>query len=385
MHHSHEGQEKMGNLHSKSPGEESDQTPLRLHYSERLPEKRSTFHSFIYETVIGLVQKLRFVFSLLRPRSKQANPILPIQNPAPIITTINDSSDFSIDDHESQCEKIIIVESSQQWPAPENNPATAAGNEIMAEHVHNAVPFVLLEDEITEVVTSSPQGKCEEDRRREEEVVMVKKTAVVVDEGSWIKHYSSRHQILVVGDGDFSFSASLAVAFGCASNIIATSLDSKNFLKKNYGNAKSNIEELRSRGGKVIHGVDATEMANHHSLGHLNFDRIVYNFPYAGLFKDLSRESQLRRHRRLASLFLKNAKQMINEDGEIHISHKTNGFHEEWKLVSIASSHGLRLIEAVDFDLADYPGYNTKYGFGGDGNFNCYPSNTYKFGIKILN
>ncbi|KAL8033324.1 hypothetical protein ABFX02_13G153200 [Erythranthe guttata] len=378
----------MGNLHttissrffgSKSHAEESDQT--LLHYmSERLPEKRSTFHSFIYGTVLGLVQKLRFVFSLPRPRSKPPNPILPIQNPAPIITTSNGSSDFSTDDQESHCEKIIIVESSQQSPAPGNSPAaTAAENEISAGHVQNAVP---LEDESTELMTSSSQVKGGE----EEEVVMVKKTVVVVvDEERWIKHYSSRHQILVVGDGDFSFSASLAVAFGCASNMIATSLDSKNFLEENYGNAKSNIEELRSRGCKVIHGVDATEMANHRSLGHLNFDRIVYNFPYAGLFKHLSRESQLQRHRTLASLFLKNAKEMINEDGEIHISHKTNGFHEEWKLVSIASSHGLRLIEAVKFDRDDYPGYNTKYGFGGDDNFYCYPSNTYKFGLKILN
>ncbi|KAL7088176.1 hypothetical protein ACP275_13G112400 [Erythranthe tilingii] len=206
--------------------------------------------------------------------------------------------------------------------------------------------------------------------------------AAAVDDVRWIKHYSSRHRVLVVGDGDFSFSASLAVAFGCASNMTATSLDSLDFLKKNYWNAKLNIEELRSRGCMVIHGVDVTKMAKHRSLGHLNFDRIVYNFPYAGLFKHLSRESQLQRHRTLASLFLKNAKEMINEDGEIHISHKTNGFHGDWKLVSIASSHELRLIESVDFDLGDYPGYNTKYGFGGDGNFNCYPSNTYKFGLK---
>lgn len=42
-----------------------------------------------------------------------------------------------------------------------------------------------------------------------------------------IKHYSSSHTILLVGEGDFSFSACLAVAFGNASNILATSLDSK--------------------------------------------------------------------------------------------------------------------------------------------------------------
>lgn len=42
----------------------------------------------------------------------------------------------------------------------------------------------------------------------------------------WVKHYSSMHEILLVGEGDFSFSLSLANAFGSAINIIATSHDS---------------------------------------------------------------------------------------------------------------------------------------------------------------
>lgn len=82
------------------------------------------------------------------------------------------------------------------------------------------------------------------------------------------------------------------------------------------------------------------------------------------------------------SQFLENAKKMVSENGEIHITHKTNSFHMEWKLESIACDvHGLRLVEAVEFNLDDYPGYNTKRGFGGDDNFNCYPSKTYKFGL----
>lgn len=42
-----------------------------------------------------------------------------------------------------------------------------------------------------------------------------------------LKHYSNKQKILLVGEGDFSFSLSLARAFGSASNITATSLDTQ--------------------------------------------------------------------------------------------------------------------------------------------------------------
>lgn len=42
----------------------------------------------------------------------------------------------------------------------------------------------------------------------------------------WVKHYSSSQTILLVGEGDFSFSMSLAIGFGSANNIYATSLNS---------------------------------------------------------------------------------------------------------------------------------------------------------------
>ncbi|GLJ08332.1 hypothetical protein SUGI_0086640 [Cryptomeria japonica] len=47
-----------------------------------------------------------------------------------------------------------------------------------------------------------------------------------------LMHYSSLHRILLVGEGNFSFSSSLANAFDCAHNIVARSLDSRGLRRK---------------------------------------------------------------------------------------------------------------------------------------------------------
>ncbi|GAB4836022.1 hypothetical protein Ancab_000940 [Ancistrocladus abbreviatus] len=195
--------------------------------------------------------------------------------------------------------------------------------------------------------------------------------------------YTSSQKMLLVGEGDFSFSACLAVAFGTAANMVATSLDSREFLLENYSMAEWNILELTSRGCMVMHGVDATKMASHHGLHAMIFDRIIFNFPHAGIFRNsgASLTSQICQHQSLVSMFLENAKGMIKEDGEIHITHKSNDFFQQWEIQQLAADEGLYLIEAVHFNHRDYQGYSTKFGFGGDKCFNCNPSKTYKFGL----
>lgn len=48
-----------------------------------------------------------------------------------------------------------------------------------------------------------------------------------VQETKTLKQYSNKQKILLVGEGDFSFSLSLGRAFGSASNITTSSLDSR--------------------------------------------------------------------------------------------------------------------------------------------------------------
>eukprot|EP00261_Vitis_vinifera_P016011 XP_010644669.1 PREDICTED: uncharacterized protein LOC104877637 [Vitis vinifera] len=54
---------------------------------------------------------------------------------------------------------------------------------------------------------------------------MVKDEVGVEEQEKRLMHYSSFHQILLVGEGDFSFSLCLAHSFASASNIVASSLD----------------------------------------------------------------------------------------------------------------------------------------------------------------
>ncbi|GMH25460.1 hypothetical protein Nepgr_027303 [Nepenthes gracilis] len=235
--------------------------------------------------------------------------------------------------------------------------------------------FVILEEKVSPEVSAfgkvevviSKEGFIEKPRKPKVEKIIKRKGP-----------YTSSQKMLLVGEGDFSFSACLAVSFGSAANIVATSLDSIEFLLKNYKKAMSNILKLKSRGCTVMHGVDATQMASCSLLNTIKFDRIIFNFPHAGVFgQDAPRDAQIRKHQKLIRGFFKNAKKMVAADGQIHITHKSNSFFREWAIETLAANEGLRLIEAFHFNHRDYEGYRTKFGFGGDGFFNCNPSKTY--------
>ncbi|KAM7250001.1 hypothetical protein ACFE04_021884 [Oxalis oulophora] len=275
------------------------------------------------------------------------------------------------------------------------------------------------------------------------------------DEEKWLTYYSSKHKILLVGEGDFSFSLCLARAFGSASNIYATSLDSHDELVIKYKNAKCNLEELQNLGASLLHGVnassmkfhphlrmvkfdrdfsfslclaeafgsasnitatsldsyvevvvkyshagsnlvnlqelgasllhkvDATKMKHHPDLKMFYFDRIIFNFPHAGFLCPESWPDQIMRHQSIVNGFFNNARSMLLPNGEIHVTHKTEYPYSKWNLEELAIRNSLRLIECIEFEMVDYPGYRRKKGSGPNCNkpFKLGECSTFKFKI----
>lgn len=94
--------------------------------------------------------------------------------------------------------------------------------EKMGQNCSIEVPKTDKAEEKKKQIYTSPSVtklKEEEEERKKQKVVQVK-------QDKWIKHYCSSHKILIVGEGDFSFSLCLANSFDSASNIVATSLSS---------------------------------------------------------------------------------------------------------------------------------------------------------------
>ncbi|KAF8050633.1 hypothetical protein N665_1917s0001, partial [Sinapis alba] len=176
---------------------------------------------------------------------------------------------------------------------------------------------------------------------------------------------SSNHQILLVGEGDFSFSCCLATRFPSASNICASSLDSYDDVVRKYKKARSNLDTLKRLGASLLHGVDATKLQLHPHLNCRRFDRIIFNFPHAGFHGKETDSKLIRKHRELVFGFLHAASRMVRADGgEIHVSHKNKAPFCHWKLEELASRCSLALKQCVAFEKSEYPGYENKRGDG---------------------
>lgn len=96
-------------------------------------------------------------------------------------------------------------------------------------------------------------------------------------------------KILLVGEGNFSFARALIVdppsslEYLVPANVTATSYDSEEECYSKYPGSEAIVNTIKERGAEVLFGIDATKLQKHPVLKGRRWDRIVWNFPHAGM------------------------------------------------------------------------------------------------------
>jgi len=190
--------------------------------------------------------------------------------------------------------------------------------------------------------------------------------------------------ILVVGDGDLSFSCALErrnAHFGAVARITASTLDSKETVTAKYDKGYSNLEYLSRHDSctTVLHEVDATNLQSSIStqLSKIEnkqtkpfFKTVVWNFPYAVGSQFESQPSNS--NSVLIGKFLLSVKEVLDDNGQVRItlasrqggtSREARAKNPSWNIEEIAKESGFDLIEVFPFVETMYPGYEPKREF----------------------
>lgn len=163
--------------------------------------------------------------------------------------------------------------------------------------------------------------------------------------------------VLVVGDGDFSFSLGLLGHRGGSPNgLVLTGYDSREEVLAKYpASAPGCLNALATAGVTVCHGVDATQIIP--SLGKSGYshtsrwDRIVWNFPHTG-------HQRTHMNRAILRTFLEKTSALLNPSGQVHITLKLKPPYDRWDLTGqVAEGTGMVVGDKLFFDTTLFPGY----------------------------
>ncbi|KAF3938637.1 hypothetical protein ABW19_dt0203814 [Dactylella cylindrospora] len=194
--------------------------------------------------------------------------------------------------------------------------------------------------------------------------------------------------ILLVGEGDFSFTHSIITSSHIASSTTLTTStnESESVTYEKYPQTEAIIAEIKSSaqeeesedgqdedtweegdgdgghrgkrskpGHKVFFNVDVTKKYPK-GIRNRRFDAVIFNFPHTGgLTSDFDR--QIRANQELLLSFLTNTKPILKPTGTIVITLFDGLPYSRWNLRELAKSIGLQSRRSFKFDVGLYPGY----------------------------
>ena len=182
--------------------------------------------------------------------------------------------------------------------------------------------------------------------------------------------YSLEDTILLVGEGNFSFSLALAEQLTSGHGMVCTSYDTELIVKEKYPESVEILEALNDYESQVLYGIDATKLDKHAIIRKNRFSKIIFNFPHVGLgIKDQDRN--IKANQELILDFLASASTLLQSkrygdefEGEIYITLKTGLPYDLWEVKSLAKSCGLITVRSFEFNPNDYPGYEHRRTIG---------------------
>ena len=151
-------------------------------------------------------------------------------------------------------------------------------------------------------------------------------------------------RVLTVGEGDLSYSLALARAFGDRIELTATTLPDEEELRRTYSAAGRCIDELRERGAKVVHGMDATAL-DASGLGLQ--DHICFLHPHLGLSDLLDEAAHAHRHSVLVAHYLSSAMALLTPGRGVVSLTLCGNQAETWRCEAHAARLSLSIVQRL--------------------------------------
>ena len=172
--------------------------------------------------------------------------------------------------------------------------------------------------------------------------------------------------ILIFGEGDFSYSKSLASAneLRGRAHITATSLDSAEYIAMTYDSGEANLADLKTKQNvTILHHIDACVPSSR--LSGKTYDSILWNFPY----HKSKGVMQAKDGAELVRAFLQTAASILSPSGQIYLTlaQRQGGTTREaaaatlgWDIEKQSAETGYDVIEVLPFRFEDFVDYKPK-------------------------